>query len=215
MNTMEKLYLFFKFKSWKMWTIVYTLILFIGVLIFSYFEIPKNKWLELIIIPTIISFLMSVIVSLWFTIKADNDQFQLNLEIELDRLHESLMFTLTKATEIVSNPLFSNEEKVRQLNSYLITKVADTYYIEEKYNDLFLEYHQIVKRDLEFINLLDCTSTSKEFVNQFNRKFDDRAKEHHQFDVKVLNYRKETFEKRRANKSWVLKNKRVQKTSRK
>lgn len=151
---------------------------------------------------------MGVFVSLWFTIKAESDQFELNLEIELDRLHENLLFSLTKATEIVSNPLFSNEEKVRQLISYLTMKVADTYYIEEKFNDLFLEYHEIVKRDLEFIKQLNCTSNSKEFVNQFNQKFDERAKEHHQFDTKVLNYRKDIFQKRRLNKSWILKNKR-------
>lgn len=212
MKSIRNLYLIIKFKSWKIWTIVLSLILFIGVLIFCYFKIPLTRWLEIIILPTIISFLMGVFVSLWFTIKAESDQFELNLEIELDRLHENLLFTLTKATEIVSNPLFSNEEKVRQLVSYLTTKTADTYYIEEKFNDLFLEYHKIVKKDFEFIKQLNCTGTGKEFVDQFNRNFDERAKEHHQFDTKVLNYRKEIFQKRRLNKSWILKNKRIQKT---
>lgn len=169
-----------------------------------------SKWLELIILPTIISLLIGVFVSLWFTIKAERDQFELNLEMELDRLHENLLFTLTKATEIVNNPLFSNKEKVRQLISYLTIKLADTYCIEEKYNDLFLEYHKIVKRDSEFINQLDCTSSNKEFVDQFNRNFDERAKEHHKFDIKVLNCRKDTFQRRRSNKNWILKNKRIQ-----
>lgn len=110
---------------------------------------------KFIILPTIISLLIGAFASLWFTIKAERNQFELNLEMELDRLYENLLFTLTKATEIVSNPLFSNKEKVHQLISYLAIKLADTYCIEEKYNDLFLEYHKIVKRDSEFINQLD------------------------------------------------------------
>jgi len=208
--TRDFLYFTIKFRSWKEWTIVLSFILFMGMLIFCYFKEPGINWLEIIIIPTVISFLMGVFVSLWFTVMAERDQFELNLEMELDKLHQNLLFTLEKATEIVRDPYYSNEEKVRRLVFYL-TKPADTYFIEKEYNDLFLQYHIVLEKDFEFIKKLNCTCSSTEFVVQFNQKIDERTEEHFRFDAKVLKYRQEIFQKRRSNKNWILKNKRIQK----
>ena len=170
-------------------------------------QYPMEEWFQLIILPAFISGIMGVVVSAWFTIKTEKENEMLQLERELDHLHEQLLFSLVKATEIVSNPLINNEEVVRQLNGYFM-KQADTYYIEKTNDELFQKYYKILNMDLEFVSNLETSMNKTKFVDQFNLKFDNCAKRHHEFAKEVYEYRQVVFRARRM-KHWANKNGRI------
>lgn len=207
MNTLQKLIVFFKCNSWLEWMLTVVMVMCCAITVLGIVKYPMAEWFQLIILPAFISGIMGVVVSAWFTIKTEKEKEKFELEVELDHLHEQLLFSLVKATEIVSNPLIENEEKVRQLHGYFM-KQADTYRIEEANDELFQKYYKIMKLDLEFISSLETGMTKAKFIDQFNLKFDVCAKRHHALAEEVLDYRQIVFQERRM-KHWANKNGRI------
>ena len=87
-------------------------------------------------------------------------------------------------------------------------KQADTYYIEKTNDELFQKYYKILNMDLEFVSNLETSMNKTKFVDQFNLKFDNCAKRHHEFAKEVYEYRQVVFRARRM-KHWANKNGRI------
>lgn len=210
MNKIQRIIIKLKCIQWKAWMTIFTIVCSVGVLGITKCTYEMKTWIELVVIPMLISFLMGVGVSCWFTYRSDSSQFDMNLEIELDTLARRLLEDLTHATFIASNPFFDAKEKIRQLRACLVVNHANTYYIEVECNDICLEYYEILKKDEKFIQKLPLVDDNIKFAKVFNDNINEIAEAHHILLEKTLKEREIVFQRRRKKEKWVYRNNRVQ-----
>ena len=77
-----------KRPNWKFGTLMATIIVLLGVVLFSFFSYETEIWLISIIFPMILSAVASIGVSLWFTIKTEKEALYRELVIERDGLFQ-------------------------------------------------------------------------------------------------------------------------------
>lgn len=209
MNNIQRIIIRLKCIQWKAWMVIFTIVFSLGVLMVTKCEYEIDKWMELVVIPMLISFLMGVGVSCWFTYRSDSSQFDMNLEIELDTLARRLLEDLTHATFIASNPFFDANEKIRQLRACLVVNQANTYYIEVACNEIFLEYYEMLNTDEKFIQKLPLIDDNIKFTKIFNENINEIAEIHHRLLEKTLKEREIVYQRRRKKEKWIYRNNRV------
>lgn len=143
-----------KTPNWKFWTLIVAVAALAIGLVLSLCLCGVKTWLISILFPVILSGMVGVGVSLWFTIKIEQDNLYRDLFLELHELFDysfSLFRNLDSTMFSMTIPLSS--KKRIMIND--IARKPRLFYIHEYYREFYEFFEQKQKELMDFVGKIE------------------------------------------------------------
>ena len=140
--------------NWKFWVLLISVIVLIGVLVFTFFFYGVSEWLLTMLLPLTLGTFASVIVSIYFTIKAEKDSLYREVLNELDELFDYGFLLLNQIDLVMCSSSYPLLSKKRIMINGVMRKPR-LFHIARLYTEYWDYYDQAQKKILKSLEKIE------------------------------------------------------------
>ena len=156
--------------NWKFWVLLTIVLTLSALLVATFIILDIIPWVQMVVLPTIISLIAGAGISLFFTVKTDRERLVDELQREIEEVLERAVYLPRILMEVAQNPFQSTALK-KQILTQEVMKTPSMLRVREVYRELWILYKD--NRDKIITEIAKWNDQGKfdEFLRAFQTQY--------------------------------------------